>query len=127
MEYVYLVIVLSLIEFVIFGILVARAREKYGVKAPAITGNEIFERTFRVHQNTLEGLIVFLPALWIFATFVSSMIAAAIGALWIIGRAIYANGYIAAAEKRGPGAAICGLSNVVLLLGSAYGLIRAVL
>jgi uncharacterized MAPEG superfamily protein len=125
MEYVYLVIVLALIEFVVFGILVARARGKYGVEAPAITGNEIFERTFRVHQNTLEGLIVFLPALWIFGTFVSSSVAAAIGALWIIGRAIYANGYIAAAEKRGPGAVICGLSNIVLLLGSLYGVIRA--
>jgi glutathione S-transferase len=32
---------------------VGRARVKYGIKAPAVTGNEHFERAFRVQMNTL--------------------------------------------------------------------------
>lgn len=127
MEYVYLVIVLALIEYIVLSGLVGRARAKYGVKAPACTGSPEFERTFRVQQNTLEGLIVFLPGLWIFGTFGNPTIAAAIGVIGIIGRAIYAQAYITAAEKRGPGAMICGFANIALVIGSLVGVIRAIL
>lgn len=127
MEYVYIVIVLALIEYVVLGSLVGRARGKYGVKAPATAGHEVFERTFRVHQNTLEGLVVFLPALWLFATYVDALVAAGLGLAGIVGRAIYARAYIAAPEKRGPGAIICGIVNIGLLLGGLFGLVRAVL
>ncbi|HMB73122.1 MAG TPA: MAPEG family protein [Gammaproteobacteria bacterium] len=127
MAYVYIIIVLALIEYMVFGALVGRAREKYGVKAPAITGNDIFERTFRVHQNTLEGLVIFLPALWMFGTFVSAYIAAGLGLLGIVGRAIYARAYIGDPARRGPGIMICGVVNAVLLLGGLYGLVRSIL
>ena len=127
MEYVYIVMVLALIEYTVFGALVGRARGKYGIKAPAVTGNEIFERTFRVHQNTLEGLVIFLPALWIFGAFVSANAAAVLGLLGIVGRAMYAAAYIGDPAKRGPGIMICGIVNGVLLLGGLYGLVRAVL
>ena len=127
MEYVYLIILLALIEYVVFCGMVGYARGKYGIKAPAITGHEIFERTFRVHQNTLEGLVVFLPAVWIFGELVDARVAAGLGLLSIIGRALYARGYIASPEKRGPGGMICGLVNMVLLLGCLYGVIRALL
>lgn len=127
MEYVYIVIVLALIEYAVLGGLVGRARGKYGIKAPAVTGNEVFERTFRVHQNTLEGLVVFVPSLWLFGAFLSPLVAAGLGVVGIIGRAIYAKGYIEAAEKRGPGAGICGLVNIALLVGALVGLIRALL
>ena len=123
MEYVYVAIVLALIQYVVLTGLVGRARAKYGVKAPAISGPEEFNRTFRVQQNTLEGLVVFIPAMWIFGAYVNPMVAAALGLLGIVGRALYARGYNKAAEKRGPGAAICGLVNVVLLLGALVGLI----
>lgn len=123
MEHVYLVILLALIEYMVFGGLVARARARLGIAAPAITGSEEFERTFRVQQNTLEGLIVFVPAIWIFGVYVNSTAAAALGLIGIVGRAIYAKGYIEAAEKRGPGAGICGLVNVILVLGGLIGLI----
>lgn len=127
MEYVYLVIVLALIEYVVLGGMVGHARGKYGVKAPACTGPEEFERAFRVHMNTLEGLIVFLPGLWLFGTFVSPTWAAALGILGISGRAVYARGYRLDPAKRGPGALICGVVNMVLLIGSLVGLIRALL
>ena len=67
MEYVTLVSGLALLQYIAFGILVGKARGRYGVKAPAITGNDIFERYFRVQQNTLELLVVMLPAMWLFA------------------------------------------------------------
>jgi len=110
----------------VLGGLVGRARGKYGIKAPAITGHEVFERTFRVHQNTLEGLVILLPALWLFGRFVSPSIAAMLGLVALVGRALYARAYIVDADKRGPGAAICGMTNIVLLLGSLYGIVRQI-
>ena len=127
MEHVYLVILLALIEYMVFGGLVARARVRYGIAAPAITGSEPFERTFRVQQNTLEGLVIFVPALWVFGAYVSPAAAAVLGLIGIVGRAIYAKSYIEAAEKRGLGAGICGIVNVILVLGGVIGLIGELL
>jgi len=127
MELVFLVILLALIEYTVFQGLVGRARVKYGVRAPAIAGNPDFERVNRVHQNTLEALIVFIPAVWIFGLYLSARWAAGLGLLFIVGRAIYAIGYFRAAEKRGPGAGITGLTNVALVLGAIVGVVRALL
>ncbi|MGD8340276.1 MAG: MAPEG family protein [Gammaproteobacteria bacterium] len=125
MEYVYLVIVLALIEYFVFGALVGRARGMYGVKAPACTGPEEFERAFRVQQNTLEWLIVFIPAMWICGTYVGPMVATGFGVIGIVGRAIYARAYIKAPEKRGPGMMLSGIANMGLLIGSLVGIIQA--
>lgn len=127
MNYVNIVIVLALIEYVVLGGMVGHARGKYGIKAPAVTGHEIFERTFRVHQNTLEGLVVFLPSMWLFGAYLNAITAAALGVVGIIGRALYARGYIAEPDKRGPGAGICGIVNIVLLLGALVGVVRVLL
>lgn len=127
MELVYLTILLALVEYMAFAALVGRARAKYGVKAPATTGHPDFERVNRVHYNTLEALIVFIPAVLLFARYVDARWAAALGVLFLIGRAVYAVGYIRAAEKRGPGAGITGIVDIVLVLGSIYGVIRALL
>ena len=127
MELVYIVIALALVEYMVFGRLVARARAKYGVKAPAITGDPAFERTFRVHQNSLESLVVFVPAIWMFGMFVHVVTAAALGIIYIAARALYAHGYIAAAEKRGPGAGFSGVATMILLLGGLIGAVRAYL
>ena len=99
----------------------ARA-QKYGVEAPATTGNPDFERYFRVHENTLESLIVFLPAVWIFSLTVNYHFGVALGALFLIARIIYASGYISAAAKRGPGATATGVINAILMLGSVIAL-----
>jgi len=123
MPYLVIVTVLALIEFLAFGILVGRARGKYGIKAPATSGHPVFERTFRVHQNTQEQLLIFLPALWMFGQLLSPVWGAALGLVFIAGRAVYAAGYIADAEKRGTGFLISSLANLVLLLGALYGAI----
>jgi uncharacterized membrane protein YecN with MAPEG domain len=125
MEYVYLVILIALIEYMVFGALVGRARSAYGIKAPAISGNEAFERAHRVHQNTLENLIVFVPACWIFGMLVSSLWAALLGIIFVVGRAIYAAGYYQAAEKRSLGFGISFLATAALILGGLFGLLRS--
>jgi glutathione S-transferase len=125
MELVYVTIVLALLEYVVMGALVGRARAKYGIHAPAMTGNPEFERTNRVHVNTLENLIIFIPAVWIFATYVSMRWAAILGFVFVAARAVYAVGYLKAAEKRSIGAGITGIVVIVLVVGSLIGLVQA--
>ena len=122
MELVLVVMLLALIEYMVFAGLVGRARGQYGVHAPATTGHPTFERIYRVHQNTLEALIVFVPAVLIFACYLNFEWAAGLGVAFIVARAIYAISYIRAAEKRGIGAGLTGVINIVLVLGGLYGL-----
>jgi glutathione S-transferase len=119
-----LVTVLALILFLVTTINVGRARVKYGIKPPAMSGHPDFDRVIRVQQNTLEQLVLFLPALWIFAMFVQPIAAAVIGGIWVIGRCLYAWGYYQAAEKRALGFAIGVFSVMVLLVGSLVGIIQ---
>jgi uncharacterized MAPEG superfamily protein len=123
MHLIAVVSLLALVEYMVIAGLVGSARGKYGVKAPATTGNEIFERYFRVQQNTIEQLVVFLPALWLFGNYVSPGAGAIVGLAFIIGRALYLRGYVADPEKRGPGFAISALANVILVLGGLAGAI----
>ena len=117
MPYVAIVTVLALLQFFWFGWQVGVARGKYNISAPAVSGNEMFERVFRVHMNTLEQLIVFLPSLWIFAIYISPIWAAAIGAVFIIGRAVYARSYVKDPKGRSPGFAMSAIPQLLLLLG----------
>ncbi len=119
-----LVTVLTLILFFIITANVGRARLKYKVPVPQTSGDPDFERVFRVQQNTLEQLILFLPSLWLFSLFVNAIWGAGIGAVWVVGRILYAWGYYQAAEKRGIGFGINALSMLVLLIGSLFGIIR---
>ncbi len=122
-----IVTILALIEYSVLGAMVGRARLKYKVEAPATTGNPEFERYFRVHQNTLEALIVFIPAVWIFSLSVNYQIGVALGVLFLLGRVLYANGYLNAPEKRAPGAIATFAINTILVLGGLGALlIRAV-
>ncbi len=104
---------------------VAKARAQYGVKAPAVTGNENFERAYRIQMNTLEQMALFLPALWLYAGYVSDRGAAVGGLIWVVGRVIYALAYTRDPASRGPGAMITLLASVGLWLGAAYGVVRA--
>jgi glutathione S-transferase len=113
-----LVTCLAVALYFFTSIRVAKARAKFGIKAPAITGNDDFERVFRVQMNTLEWLPIFLPSLWLFAIYLSDPIAAAIGLLWIAGRALYMTGYSKAANKRGRGFGIQALATGILWLGA---------
>jgi glutathione S-transferase len=122
-NWIMLVTIFALILFFTVTINVGRARIKSGIKAPQMSGDPEFERAVRVQQNTLEQLVLFLPALWIFGTVVNPIYAAILGAVWIIGRILYAWGYYQAAEKRGPGFGLSSLVTIVLLLGSLGGIV----
>jgi glutathione S-transferase len=97
---------------------VARARAKFGIKAPAITGNADFERVFRGQMNTLEWMPIFLPSLWLFAIYISDPIAAVLGLVWIVGRFLYITGYAQAAEKRGMGFGVQFMAGAALWAGA---------
>jgi uncharacterized MAPEG superfamily protein len=127
MELVYGTILLALLEYIVMAALVGRARAKHGVHAPAMTGHPEFERANRVHVNTLENLIIFVPAVWIFATYLSALYAAILGGLFVVARALYAVGYLQAAEKRSVGAGITGIVNTILVVGGLIGVARALL
>ena len=116
-----IVLCLALVLYGALGFNVGRARSRHGISAPATTGHPQFERVFRVHQNTLESLIVFMPALWIFSQFVSPVWGAVLGAAWIIGRIIYAIGYYRAADQRSTGFGIAAAASLILLLGGIIG------
>lgn len=113
-----LVTLLSLAFYFFTCINVSRSRTRTGVKVPATSGHPDFERAFRIQMNTLEWMPIFLPSLWLFAIYVSDPIAAAIGAIWIIGRIAYFIGYSQAAAKRGPGFAIQGIAAIALWVGA---------
>ena len=123
MEWIAVVTGLALVEYVAITMRVGFTRDKYGVKAPAVSGNEIWERHFRVQQNTVEQLVVFLPALWIFGNYVSAPIGAGIGLVFVIGRALYAITYSAGPSKRGTGFLIGFLANATLVIGGLGGAI----
>jgi glutathione S-transferase len=124
MAYVDIVTALAVLQFIVFGFRVGKARGRYGVKAPAITGNETFERYFRVQQNTMEQLIVFLPGLYVFSRYLNPLIAAVLGLIYLIGREIYAVTYVKDPSKREIGYALTFLPTVILILGGVFGAVR---
>ncbi|HYL72446.1 MAG TPA: MAPEG family protein [Candidatus Dormibacteraeota bacterium] len=125
MPFVHLVIGLALVQFILFGLAVARARERYNVPAPAMSGHEVFERYFRVQMNTLEQLVIFLPAVLLFSRYVNAYVAAGLGVVFLIGRFVYFRGYVRAARERHTGFVITAVANVILLVGSLAGAINA--
>lgn len=119
------VVVLAVLQFFWFGILVGRARTRYQVPPPATTGNEIFERYFRVQQNTLEQLVIFIPSIWTFANYVSATWAAVLGVVFVVGRQLYQLGYVADPKKRFAGFGLSALPNLLLALGGLGGALAA--
>ena len=97
-----LITCLTVMFYFCTSVLVGRARTKFGVKVPAISGNADFERVFRGQMNTLEWLPIFCPSLWLFAIYISDPIAAALGLAWIIGRILYVLGYARATSSAAP-------------------------
>jgi glutathione S-transferase len=121
-----LITLIAIATYFYMGLRVGGARGKYNVAAPATTGDPIFERHFRVHMNTLEGMPLFLPSLWLFAGYWGDVLAAAIGAVWIIGRVIYMVTYVADPSKRSVGFLTQFLAFVVLFFGSLAGVVMAI-
>lgn len=122
-NYTALVTLLALALYFWTGLAVANARQKYGVVVPATTGHTDFERVFRTQQNMLEWMLIFLPALWLFALYVSDVWAATLGLVWVVGRLIYIRGYQEAAEKRHSGFFVQMAASAVLWAGAAVGIV----
>lgn len=121
MEKYYWVAVVTLVTgLVIFGmaLTVSRTHTKTGILAPTMTGDAVLERAIRAHSNTLEWLPIFLSSMWLFAIYWSAAWAAALGALWLIGRIIYFVGYLSSPTKRFPGFFIQSLAHFALMLGA---------
>jgi glutathione S-transferase len=122
--------VLALLFYVWTGISVARARGKQGVKAPTMTGPAEIESAVRVQANTLEWLVVLVPALWLATVYFSpamsivylSWLPPVLGAIWIIGRVIYKSGYMTAPEKRETGFVISTLAALALIICALIGI-----
>ena len=123
MVWVSVVILLALLQYMVVGSLVGVARGRYHVAAPAVTGHPMFERWFRVHQNSLEMLIAFVPAMWLFGWWVSQAWATAIGLVYVAARILYTVQYLKDPKTREIGAGLSFLAIFVLIVGC---LIKAV-
>ena len=123
MAWINLVALLALVQYLVFGALVGRARGKYGVHAPAITGNEVFERYYRVQMNTLELMVVLLPAMWIAAAYWDPRWIAMAGAVYLIGRLVYLRAYTRDPGSRALGFMLSVAPISVLLVAALIGVV----
>lgn len=121
MNYVHIVALLAIIQFIVFTMLVGAARGKYKISAPAMTGNEHFERAVRVQMNTLEQLVCFLPALLIASAYWPQHYVAAAGVVYLVGRTLYQRAYVADPAKRGLGFLLTFLPTTLLVLAGLAG------
>ena len=127
MDAVAAVLLLALLQYVAFGMLVGWARGRYGVRAPSTAGHPVFERYFRVHQNTLELLVALVPAMWLFGTYVDHRWAAVLGLVYVAGRLLYLRGYIRDPAGRETGFALSVLPVIILIVGGLWGALRRLL
>jgi uncharacterized MAPEG superfamily protein len=125
MLWVQLVTLLAVLQFMVFGFLVGKARATHNVPAPAMSGDPVFERYFRVHMNTLETLIVLLPSLWIAASYWRPDLMAILGAVYLVGRQLYLSGYVADPKKRGLGYGLSFIPTALLLVAALVGVLKA--
>ncbi len=124
MAFTALVTLLLLMQYLTFSMLVGRERLRHDIRAPAVTGHESFERAYRVQMNTLEQLVVVVPAMWIVAGFFFLPIAAPLlGLAFFAGRVLYRNAYIRDPQTRTAGMAIGMLSMLGLLVLALWGAI----
>ncbi len=103
MNYVHAVAMLAVIQYLFFGGLVGRARGQYGVNAPAVSGDERFERIYRVQMNTLELLVALIPALYAAAQYWPPTAVAGAGVVYLVGRLVYWRAYVSDPKTRGVG------------------------
>lgn len=127
MAYITVIVMLALVEYLYFGVAVGRARARHGVSAPAVTGDEHFERFHRAHQNTLEQLIVFVPAIYAAGYYANELYAVALGVVFLIARAHYFRRYIADPPRRGPGMVVSMLVSIALIAAALLGAVRTIL
>ena len=107
-------------SLMLFGMatVVARTHGKTGILPPTMTGDPRLENAVRGHMNTIEWLPIFLPSMWLFAIYWNANWAAALGAIWIVGRILYFVGYTKAPSKRFAGFGIQLAAALALLFGA---------
>jgi len=121
MPLIELVAALAVLQFLLFGAYTGKAREKSGLKAPAMTGDAGFERMYRVQMNTLEVMIAFLPALYLAALHWPVYVVAPLGAIYLVGRHLYWRAYVTDPAKRGLGFILSIIPTIVLVLMAVFG------
>ena len=109
------VLVASLVIYAWAIIMVGRARGKYKVDAPAVTGDPAFERAFRAQQNSVEQMVLFVPLLALAAHVWGDTVAGVYGLCWCIGRVIYIVTYSRGVNRSAGFMLSGGLSAAVLL------------
>jgi glutathione S-transferase len=122
-----LAIIIAILLYFVLGALVGAARAKYDVPAPLPTGHPEFDKRNRVHINTLEQLVIFLPAIFLAAPVLGDAITALVGVIWSAGRVVYARAYYADPAKRGPGFMITLLATLVLIVGAGWGAVATLI
>lgn len=123
MQYVAIVTLLLLVQYTVYTLLCGIARGQDTVVAPATSGDETFERAFRVQMNTLEQMAVTIPAMWICAYYFSPLWAAGLGVVFMLGRLVYRQAYMREPSSRGTGMIIGFLANVALVVLGFWGAI----
>jgi len=123
MDFIVLVTLLLLAQYLFFIAMTGKARDELGVKAPATTGDEIFERILRVQLNTLEQLVITLPAMWLCAHYFSTSFAGIMGLVFFASRVLYRKAYIADPSTRSTGALIGFVANILLLVCATFGVV----
>jgi len=127
MAFVTVIVMLALVEYLYFGVAVGRARTRHNVPAPSVTGDENFERFHRAHQNTLEQLVVFVPAMYAAAYYADELFAVALGVVFLIGRAHYFRSYISDPPTRSGGMLVSMGVCVLLIAAALIGAVRVAL
>jgi|TARA_B110000879_G_C11178195_1_gene517104 glutathione S-transferase len=122
MEYSIALILIALLQFIFFTGRAGFSRGKYDIKAPKTVGNERWERIYRIQQNTMEQLLIFIPGTVIFSLYVSATWVLLPGILFIVGRHIYSRLYLESPENRGPGMVLSFFSNIFLVIAGLVGI-----
>lgn len=127
MKYTALVTIISLVVTLVLSARVGMMRGRFSIEAPSLTGSSQFERAFRIHMNTVEQLILFVPALWLSTSVLGDLLAAGIGSVWVVGRVIYADAYLRNPATRRPGMIITLMSTSLLILATLWGIFSDIL
>jgi glutathione S-transferase len=126
MVWVHLVILFALLQLIVFAVAVGKARDRFGVKAPAVMGNENFERYYRVQMNSIEMIVVFIPSILLAASYWSPFLIAAIGLIYVVGRILYFNAYVADKKRTAP-FLMSFIPNIFFVVAAIIGAIRVLM
>ncbi len=120
-----LAILIALLVYFGLGAVVGAARGKFNVPAPQSSGHPEFDKRNRVHMNTLEQLVMFVPAAMFAAPVLGDAVTAMLALLWSVGRLLYARAYYVDPAKRSLGFLLTFLPTIIMIVAAAWGAVRA--